>query len=295
MRAATSRIALRRTTAATMSALRVRACAVTRAARGLATSADEKARLIAQYPYAWPWGQTIDVKTPRYNLKIKIPQDQPGPKQHKLAYKIDTAPPEVPHSATYFVGPVGKSTHALLNAAVAAGNLDGYKQALDALAVAYETKREVKFALLNPRTSAEDKLEFVRELAASVGADAALTEQLVALQNEKKLHKINEIARNFGVLVAENRKEKHGAIISAEPLSEKHYDAITAKMQKLVKADEKLLVTREIEPNLVGGFIVRIGNRAQDLSVQSQIARMEQHLKDFFSKNKEAVDKVLAA
>jgi hypothetical protein len=92
-----------------------------------------------------------------------------------------------------------------------------------------------------------------------------------------------------------------------QPLSEKQYEAISAKMRKLVKPDETLVITREVpqpssspsmtpfgrspvthlqvEPALVGGFIIRIGNRAQDLSVANQITRMEAHLKDFFAKN----------
>jgi len=212
-----------------------------------------------------------------------------------LAYKIDAAPPEVPAHATHFIGPAGKASHAMFNAALKADNLEGYKSTLDGLVVAFDTKREVKMALLHPRTSAEDKIEFVKELASSLGADATLLELLVLLQRAKKFHKIGQISRNFSLLAAEHRKEKRGAIISAEALSEKQYDAITAKMQKLVKPDETLIVSREIEPALVGGFIVRVGNRAQDLSVQSQIKRMELHLKEFFSKNKEAVDKVLAA
>ena len=54
------------------------------------------------------------------------------------------------------------------------------------------------------------------------------------------------------------------------------------------------LVCRQIEPALVGGFAIRIGGRVQDLSVASQINRMEAHLKQFFAKNTDAVDKVLA-
>jgi len=264
------------------------------AKRSLATSAEEKARLIAQFPYPWPWGQTIEVETPKRKLQIKILQDAPAPKQHKLAYKIDPAPPEVPPAPTYFVGVVGKATHALFNASAAAGSLDAVKASLDSFSATYEAKPSIKMALMNPRTSVDDKISFVKELTASAGADDVVTASLVQLFKDKKLHKVNEMAKNFGVLLSEHRKERHGAIISAEPLSEKHYDAITSKMQKLIKSDETLIVSREVEPSIVGGFIIRIGGRCQDLSVSAQITRMEAHLKQFFAKNQDAADKVLA-
>lgn len=264
------------------------------AKRSLATSAEEKAKLIANFPYAWPWGKTIEVDTPKRKLKIEIAQDAPASKQHKLAYKIDVVPPEVPPQPTYFVGPVGKATHALFNGAEKAGTLDATKEALDKFATAYDGNPKIKIQLMNPNTSVEDKLAFIRELSASASADEALTATLVQLFKDKKLQKVGEMNKNYSTLLSEYRKERHGAIISAEPLSDKHYDAITAKMQKLVKSDEKLIVSREVEPSLVGGFIIRIGNRAQDLSVASQIQRMEDHLKQFFAKNKDAADKVLA-
>jgi hypothetical protein len=71
--------------------------------------AAEKARLISQFPVAWPWGQTVNVETPRGSFKIKIPQEYPAPKQHKLAYKIDPAPPDVPPVRVFVYPPVYRS------------------------------------------------------------------------------------------------------------------------------------------------------------------------------------------
>jgi len=277
------------------SAVRGRAVrAMSIAKRGSPEDEAERKRLIDAFPYPFPWGQTLDVKTPRFTLKIKVPQDRPAPKQHKLAYKIDPAPPEVPEHPSVFLGPAGKVAHSLFNASVKDGSIDSVKQSLSNFATLWEAKREIQINLMNPRTSSEDKIKYVREVAASAGTTDAVADALVDMQRNKKLHKVIDVAKFFNVLVAEHCKEKSGAIISAEPLSEKQYEAISAKMRKLVKPDETLVITREVEPALVGGFIIRIGNRAQDLSVANQITRMEAHLKDFFAKNNAAADKVLA-
>jgi len=262
---------------------------------GGGSDADEKSRLIASFPYSWPWGQTIDFDFGKGKIKVQIP-DRPGTKQHKLAYNIDPAPPEVPAAPSYFTGPTGKAAHGLFNAALKSGeSLETIKDSLSKFTAAFEVKRDIKIQLMNPRTSAEDKLTYIRQLSKSLGCSALITEHLIALQKEKKLHKIKDTNKAFGILVSEHRKEKQGAIISAEPLSEKHYTAIYEKMKQLLKPGEQLTVTREIDPSLIRGFMIRVGNRIQDLSVQAQILRMEGHLKQFFAKNKTAADKVLVA
>jgi len=261
---------------------------------GSSGSGETKEELIAKYPNPWPWGQTIEVDTGKQKLTIKIPQDRPAPRQHKLIYKVDPSPPEVPPAPSYFVGPVGKMTHSLFNAALKADTLDVVKESIDKFVAIFESQRDIKNAILNPRLSGDDKLKYVQDVAASIGVDELTANLVTQLQKDKRLGKIGEILRNFGVLLSEHRKELFGAVISAEPLSETHYAQIFERMKKMVKPDEKLIVAREVDPSLVGGFIVRIGNRAQDLSVATQIARMETHLRDFFAKNQQAVDKVLA-
>jgi len=264
-------------------------------AKGSAADSAERDRLIAQYPYPWPWGQKFDVSTGKYTIKVSIPQDRPAIKQHKLAYKIDPAPAEVPPAPSFFVGPAGKAAHKLFDEALKANVLDNVKQSLDKFLAVYESKRDIKNALLNPRTTIDDKLKYVRDVTASVGCDELTAEHLLVLQKAKRLGKVAEIARNYATLLAEHRKERHGSVISAEPLSDAHFEQIREKMLKLVRPDERLIISREVNPDLVGGFVIRIGNRAQNLSVAAQITRMETHLKEFFAKNKQAVDKVLAS
>jgi F-type H+-transporting ATPase subunit delta len=234
----------------------------------------------------------IEVDNGKFKFKARIPAEI-APKQHQLRIGSDPAPPDVPDFPSYFTGPAGKASHALFDAALKANKLDAVKRSLALFAEAYAERREITISLLNPRMSVEDKLKYIEQIASSLGCDPITVAAISKLQSEKRVGKIKEVAANFNVLMSENRKERNAAIISAEPLTERQYEAIAAKMQNFVKAGEKLIISREIDSSLIGGFIVRVGNRGQDLSVAAQIKRMETHLKEFFSKNQEAVDKVL--
>jgi F-type H+-transporting ATPase subunit delta len=253
----------------------------------------DKQRLIAAFPYKWPWGKTFMVKTKRFDVEITIPQDRPGERQKKLSRVPDPMPPDVPTAELIFVGPAGKAAHELFNAAKAANKLDQVRSSASDFAIHYEIKREIRVHLLNPRTSPEDKIAYLRQVAAELNCDPITVEAVCKLQKSKRLKKISEVVRLFNLLLAEHRKEQYGAIISAVPLTDQQYEQITAKMNKLVKPNEKLLIERQIDPNLLGGFQIRVGNRVQDLSVAAQITRMEKTLHEFLSSNAQAVDKVL--
>jgi hypothetical protein len=47
----------------------------------------------------------------------------------------------------------------------------------------------------NPRTSEQDKLKYVRDLASSMGCNSIVTECVVELQTEMRLRKIGEVSR----------------------------------------------------------------------------------------------------
>lgn len=47
-----------------------------------------------------------------------------------------------------------------------------------------------------------------------------------------------------------------------------------------VGAGKKLKVTNEVNPDIVGGLVVEIGDRTIDLSVSSKIAKMNKLLSD---------------
>jgi len=84
-------------------------------------------------------------------------------------------------------------------------------------------------------------------------------------------------------LIAEDRKEVHGVVQSAEPLTDDQFQRICAKMQNLVAKGEKLVVSREVNPKLLGGFKIRIGFLEQDLSVATQIGQFHSALKTAFA------------
>lgn len=81
--------------------------------------------------------------------------------------------------------------------------------------------------------------------------------------------------------VSEYNREKgivEASVVSAVPLSKDQLEQIIA----IVKSDygNEVLLTNDINPDLIGGFILRVGDKQVDTSIASQLNKLEQHLSE---------------
>jgi len=67
------------------------------------------------------------------------------------------------------------------------------------------------------------------------------------------------------------------SVTSASPLSQEHYNEIVA----LIKKDygKEVILTNRVEPDLIGGFILTIGDRQIDTSIAGKLNKLEQLFK----------------
>ena len=72
--------------------------------------------------------------------------------------------------------------------------------------------------------------------------------------------------------------QKKATVTSAQPLTPEQLKDLTAKLRGHVDAGEDLKIETKVDPKLVGGFTVAIGEDFFDLSLMSRIRAMEQEL-----------------
>ena len=85
-----------------------------------------------------------------------------------------------------------------------------------------------------------------------------------------------EIAKQFIALLMRHRGIVPLTIISASQLEEKTKAEILAKIQGALNGTPA--VTELIDPSIIGGFIIRIGDQQIDASVANKLQRMKQQL-----------------
>lgn len=100
------------------------------------------------------------------------------------------------------------------------------------------------------------------------------TENFVrTLIDNDRLVVLPEIATQFAQLVDAKQGSAEAAITSAFPMSDADIGALVAALEK--KFAVKLKPTVDVDPDLIGGVRVVVGDRVLDTSVRSRLAQMK--------------------
>lgn len=93
----------------------------------------------------------------------------------------------------------------------------------------------------------------------------------------RRLRELRHIVRAFAALVAERRGIVTAHVASAHPLSDVQRNQLRAR---LIEAGySNVNIDERVEPDLLGGLIVRIGARLYDTSLKSRLQRLQYAMK----------------
>ena len=125
--------------------------------------------------------------------------------------------------------------------------------------------------LLNPKVSAQQKKEIFD--AAAGGRLDEITKSLLAflVDNHREVL-IGSIAEQFEELKHEHEKVLRARITSAQPLSDEQRDDIVAALEK--RYGKKVEADLDVDPQLLGGARVQVGDQVIHASVRDALAQM---------------------
>ena len=86
-----------------------------------------------------------------------------------------------------------------------------------------------------------------------------------------------DVARNFIDLYERTKGIKRAHVVSAAGMDNKSKQQMQQQLNILFKADVQM--TAETNPDLIGGFILRVGDQQYDASLSSALQRMQKMLK----------------
>ena len=163
---------------------------------------------------------------------------------------------------------------ALFGAAKDAGRLAQVHEALSDFAAMAAGSHAVRSVLKNPQFDPGVKAHVLADLA---GDSEPLFTNFLRLAAEKgRAGEIEEIAKEFEHLMAVEEKRLTVELTTARELSDSEADAILKEIEK--HAGRKVDATRKVDPDLVGGIVLRAGSYRVDASVRGRLERLRQQL-----------------
>ncbi len=166
---------------------------------------------------------------------------------------------------------------AILDLAREQGKIDEYVEDFQTLEYAIEESRELQLLLDRPTVPAETKGTLLRALFEGKVSDGTLRFlQLMATKGRSNL--VRGTVQSFNRQLAVERGIETAVIRSAQELEPGLRGAIEAKLSSITGS--RIDAVYSVDPELIGGFTARVGDRMIDASVRHQLERLHETLSE---------------
>ena len=162
--------------------------------------------------------------------------------------------------------------------AVEAGRMDEFFEAAVSLADILRTNEDFSKLMNHPKIMKEDKVKIVEETFGTRVPKEFVG--LMTLMVEKgRAHEMLSVFDYFVSLVKEEKKIGRADVTTAINISDVQKDQIEKKLLETTKY-ETFEIYYHVDESLIGGMVIRIGDRVVDSSIKTKLYELSRELKN---------------
>jgi F-type H+-transporting ATPase subunit delta len=154
------------------------------------------------------------------------------------------------------------------------GKLDELREQLSQFADALESNRDLAVFFFSPYFSTTEKQEALRRVLED--ADEAFVNFLELLIENHRMPVLFRIRQQYEKLWEEENRTLPVEITSAIELDQATTDSLARKIGE--RADRKINLSAHVDPEIVGGIIVRVGNSILDASIRTRLEQLRRQV-----------------
>src|SRR6185312_4135312 len=154
------------------------------------------------------------------------------------------------------------------------GKLDEWEQELTRLNAALENPESEEF-FEHPAVSPEAKQSALRTMITGDDQDSVRNLMLLLLERDR-LQQLPQIVEVFHSLVLEDRGVAIANVTTAIELQPDELELIRARLQPII--GKQIQIKTEVDPAIIGGIVVRVGDMLLDGSVRTQLKQLRQRM-----------------
>jgi ATP synthase F1 delta subunit len=165
-------------------------------------------------------------------------------------------------------------SRALFEVAKEHGVLDRVRDELGQFADALEGDRNLQLFFTSPYFSSEEKRDGVERVVSD--ADERVVNFLKLLAERHRIPVLPRIRRAFEGLWAKENKLLPVTVTSAVELDEGLVQDIGKRIEE--QTDRRVQLSSKVDPDLLGGLVVRVGNMVLDASVRNRLEQLRKQV-----------------
>ena len=148
---------------------------------------------------------------------------------------------------------------------------------LESLGAALADSADLAALIRNPQIGRDATARAMDGVAGVLGLSPLTRNFIGVLAGNRRLAALPQIISAFAAIAAAARGEVTAEVTSAHPLSQDQLAALGAKLREREGKDVK--ISASVDPELLGGLVVRIGSRQIDSSIRTRLNSLAQLMK----------------
>ncbi|WP_096156361.1 MULTISPECIES: F0F1 ATP synthase subunit delta [Bacillus] len=139
----------------------------------------------------------------------------------------------------------------------------------------FQTNKDLQLVLSNPKITKDVKKQLIREAFAGLSTPLVNTLQLLVDRGRTAI--VVDMVNEYKALSNEAKNVEDAIVYSVRSLSEQEMNTISTVFAAKV-GKSALTIENIVDPTIIGGLKIRIGNRIYDGSVSGKLERLGRQL-----------------
>ncbi|MEO8176636.1 MAG: F0F1 ATP synthase subunit delta [Sphingomicrobium sp.] len=171
----------------------------------------------------------------------------------------------------------GRYASALFGLARDERQIDAVSRSLDAVGSALADSREFAGLAASPLVSRKDAAKAFAALAPELALDPITARFLGVLARNGRKNELRPIIRAFKRIAADHRGEISAEVTTAHPLKDDQVTALKAQLKS--RAGRDVTLETQVDPNILGGIVIKLGSEMIDASIRTKLNRLASAMK----------------
>ncbi len=152
-----------------------------------------------------------------------------------------------------------------------------FGQNLMAISSAVSENKKLQELFESPIISDDEKKKVISGLLKTINGNETVKRFFNLLADRKRLSQVVAIAEDYKTMLDNAKGISQGKIITAISLDSKHKSNIQSQMEK--QSNRKLELEFAVDPAILGGVVLNIGQTVFDASLRAQLNNLREHIK----------------
>lgn len=170
-------------------------------------------------------------------------------------------------------GVEGRYATALYSAATKLKQLDNVERDLVEIQKAIKTNPKIRESIASPIIQRREMASALKDAATKSSMAAATSNLLQVMAENGRLKRLDGVINAFRTIMAAHRGEVVCEVTTAKPLDSAQKTQLEGALKKFLSSNESLQLTMKVDPTILGGMVVSIGDKYVDMSIATKVKK----------------------